>query len=192
MINPLEINCDSLQMTDEQFFQLCQDNRDLRFERNSNGDILIMPPTGGETSNRNIEISYQVQAWSRQSKLGIAFDSSAGFTLPNKADRSPDASWIPLEKWNNLTPQQRQKFLPLCPDFVIELRSPSDSLKTLQNKMKEYLENGIKLGWLINPKAKQVEIYRQGKEVEILDNPTTLSGEDILPNFVLDLESIWL
>ena len=192
MINPLEINCDSLQMTDEQFFQLCQDNRDLRFERNSNGDILIMPPTGGETSNRNIEISYQVQAWSRQSKLGIAFDSSAGFTLPNKADRSPDASWIPLEKWNNLTPQQRQKFLPLCPDFVIELRSPSDSLKTLQNKMKEYLENGTKLGWLINPKAKQVEIYRQGKEVEILDNPTTLSGEDILPNFVLDLESIWL
>ncbi|NQZ60684.1 Uma2 family endonuclease [Crocosphaera sp.] len=191
MINPLEINCDSLQMTDEQFFQLCQDNRDLRFERNSNGDILIMPPTGGETSNRNIEISYQVQAWSRQSKLGIAFDSSAGFTLPNKADRSPDASWIPLEKWNNLTPQQRQKFLPLCPDFVIELRSPSDSLKTLQNKMKEYLENGTKLGWLINPKAKQVEIYRQGKEVEILDNPTTLSGEDLLPDFVLDLELIW-
>ena len=191
MINPLEINCDSLQMTDEQFFQLCQDNRDLRFERNSNGDILIMPPTGGETSNRNIEISYQVQAWSRQSKLGIAFDSSAGFTLPNKADRSPDASWIPLEKWNNLTPQQRQKFLPLCPDFVIELRSPSDSFKTLQNKMKEYLENGTKLGWLINPKAKQVEIYRQGKEVEILDNPTTLSGEDVLPDFVLDLELIW-
>ena len=101
------------------------------------------------------------------------------------------ASWIPLEKWNNLTPQQRQKFLPLCPDFVIELRSPSDSLKTLQNKMKEYLENGTKLGWLINPKAKQVEIYRQGKEVEILDNPTTLSGEDVLPDFVLDLELIW-
>ena len=192
MINPLEINCDSLQMTDEQFFQLCQDNRDLRFERNSNGDILIMPPTGGETGNRNSSINYQLYAWNLQNKLGITFDSSTGFKLPNKADRSPDASWIPLEKWNNLTPQQRQKFLPLCPDFVIELRSPSDSLKTLQNKMKEYLENGTKLGWLINPKAKQVEIYRQGKEVEILDNPTTLSGEDILPNFVLDLESIWL
>ncbi len=191
MINPLEINCDSLQMTDEQFFQLCQDNRDLRFERNSNGDILIMPPTGGETGNRNIEIAYQVQAWSRQNKLGIAFDSSTGFKLPNKADRSPDASWIPLEKWNNLTPQQRQKFLPLCPDFVIELRSPSDSLKTLQNKMIEYLENGTKLGWLINPKTKQVEVYRQGKDVEILDNPKTLSGEDILPDFVLDLELIW-
>ena len=191
MINPLEINCDSLQMTDEQFFQLCQDNRDLRFERNRNGDILIMPPTGGETGNRNSSINYQLYAWNLQNKLGITFDSSTGFKLPNKADRSPDASWIPLEKWNNLTPQQRQKFLPLCPDFVIELRSPSDSLKTLQNKMKEYLENGTKLGWLINPKAKQVEIYRQGKEVEILDNPTTLSGEDVLPDFVLDLELIW-
>ncbi|MCH2243438.1 MAG: Uma2 family endonuclease [Crocosphaera sp.] len=191
MINPLEINCDSLQMTDEQFFQLCQDNRDLRFERNSNGDILIMPPTGGETGNRNSSINYQLYAWNLQNKLGITFDSSTGFKLPNKADRSPDASWIPLKKWNNLTPQQRQKFLPLCPDFVIELRSPSDSLKTLQNKMKEYLENGTKLGWLINPKAKQVEIYRQGKEVEILDNPTTLSGEDVLPDFVLDLELIW-
>ena len=182
MINPLEIKFDSCQLTNEQFYKLCQDNRDLRFERNSNGDILIMPPTGGETSNRNIEISYQVQAWSRQSKLGIAFDSSAGFTLPNKADRSPDASWIPLEKWNNLTPQQRQKFLPLCPDFVIELRSPSDSLKTLQEKMQEYMENGTKLGWLIN---------RKDKQVEILNNTTTLSGENVLPNFVLELELIW-
>ncbi len=191
MINPLEINCDSLEMTDNQFFQLCQDNRDLRLERNSNGDILIMPPTGGETGNRNIEIAYQVQAWSRQNKLGVAFDSSTGFKLPNKADRSPDASWIPLEKWNNLTPQQRQKFLPLCPDFVIELRSPTDSLKTLQDKMMEYLENGTKLGWLINPKTKQVEIYRQGKQIEILDNPATLSGENMLPDFVLDLELIW-
>ncbi|MGK7878568.1 MAG: Uma2 family endonuclease, partial [Crocosphaera sp.] len=181
MINPLEINCDSLKMTDEQFFQLCQDNRDLRFERNINGDMVIMPPTGGETGNRNSLINYQLYAWNLQNKLGITFDSSTGFKLPNKADRSPDASWIPLEKWNNLTPQQRQKFLPLCPDFVIELRSPTDSLKTLQNKMKEYLENGTKLGWLINPKAKQVEVYRQEKEVEILDNPTTLSGEDILP-----------
>ncbi|MGB5596059.1 MAG: Uma2 family endonuclease [Crocosphaera sp.] len=191
MINSLEIKCDSLKLTDDQFFQLCQDNRDLRFERNSNGDMVIMPPTGGETSNRNLEIAYQVQAWSRQNKLGIAFDSSGGFKLPNGADRSPDASWIPLEKWNNLTTQQRQKFLPLCPDFVIELRSPSDSLTTLQNKMKEYVENGTKLGWLINPKNQQVEIYRQGKEVAILDNPTTLSGEDVLPYFVLDLELIW-
>jgi Uma2 family endonuclease len=178
-------------LTDEQFYQLCQDNRDLRFERNSNGDMVIMPPTGGETSNRNSEITYQLQAWNRQNKLGVTFDSSGGFTLPNGADRSPDASWIPLEKWNSLTSQQRQKFLPLCPDFVIELRSPSDNLKSLQDKMKEYLENGTRLGWLINPKEQQVEIYRQGKEVEILDNPQTLSGENVLPNFVLDLESIW-
>ncbi|WP_107666282.1 Uma2 family endonuclease [Cyanothece sp. BG0011] len=191
MVDSIQVNCDSLKLTDEQFFQLCQDNRDLRFERNSNGDILIMPPTGGETSNKNSDIIYQLYAWNRKNKLGVTFDSSGGFKLPNGADRSPDASWIPIEKWDNLTSQQRQKFLPLCPDFVIELRSPSDSLKTLQNKMKEYLENGTKLGWLINPKAKQVEVYRQGKQVEILDNPTTLSGEDVLPYFVLDLEKIW-
>ena len=150
-----------------------------------------MPPTGGETGHRNLKIIQKLANWTDTNQRGIAFDSSTGFKLSNGSDRSPDASWIPLEKWNNLTPQQRQKFLPLCPDFVIELRSPSDSLKTLQNKMKEYLENGTKLGWLINPKAKQVEIYRQGKEVEILDNPTTLSGEDVLPDFVLDLELIW-
>ncbi|WP_107666281.1 Uma2 family endonuclease [Cyanothece sp. BG0011] len=191
MVNSIEINCNSLKLTDEQFFQLCQDNRDLRFERNSNGDIVIMPPTGGETGNRNSSITYQLYAWNLQNKLGVTFDSSTGFKLPNKADRSPDASWIPLEKWEDLTSEQRQKFLPLCPDFVIELRSPTDILKTLQNKMKEYLENGTKLGWLINPKDKKIEVYRQEKEVEILDNPTTLSWEDVLPNFLLDLETIW-
>ncbi len=190
MVDSLEINCNSLKLTDEQFFQLCQDNRDLRFERNSNGDIVIMPPTGGETGNRNSSITYQLYGWNYKNKLGVSFDSSTGFKLPNKADRSPDASWIPIEKWDNLTQEQRQKFLPLCPDFVIELRSPSDNLKTLQNKMKEYIENGTKLGWLINPQDKQVEVYRQGKKVEILDNPKTLSGEDVLPNFVLDLEFI--
>ena len=191
MVDFIEINCNSLKLTDDQFFQLCQDNRELRFERNRHGDMVIMPPTGGETGNRNLRIIQQLANWTDIDGKGMAFDSSTGFKLPNGADRSPDASWIPLEKWNNLTSEQRQKFLPLCPDFVIELRSPSDSLKTLQNKMKEYLENGTKLGWLINPKTKQVEIYRQGKEVEILDNPTNLSGEDILPNFVLDLELIW-
>ncbi len=191
MMEYVQINCDSLKLTDDQFFQLCQDNRDLRFERNSNGDIVIMPPTGGETGNRNSAITYQLYAWNLQNKLGVTFDSSTGFKLPNGADRSPDASWIPLKKCNNLTPQQRQKFLPLSPDFVIELRSSSDNLKTLQNKMKEYLDNGTKLGWLINPQDKQVEIYRQGKEVEILEHSTTLSGEDVLPDFVLDLEAIW-
>ncbi|NES80597.1 MAG: Uma2 family endonuclease [Moorea sp. SIO2B7] len=181
----------SIELTDEQFFQLCLNNRELRFERNAKGDLIIMSPAGGETSNRNIEIAYQLQAWSRQKNLGVAFDSSGGFKLPNGADRSPDASWIPLEKWNALTSEQQQKFLPLCPDFVIELRSPSDNLKPLQNKMKEYLENGTKLGWLINRKNQQVEIYRQVKDVEILESPSSLSGEDVLPDFVLNLQTIW-
>ncbi len=191
MNNPLQVNFNSLRLTDEQFYQLCQDNRDLRFERNSNKDMMIMPPTGGETGEKNSEINFQIKLWNKQYKLGKVFDSSTGFTLPNGADRSPDASWIPLEKWNTLTSEQRQKFLPLCPDFVIELRSPSDKLNTLQEKMREYIENGTKLGWLINRKDRQVEIYRQNKEVEILDNPTTLSGEDVLSNFVLNLELIW-
>ena len=182
MINPLEIKFDSCQLTNEQFYKLCQDNRDLRFERNSNGDMVIMAPTGGETSDRNSEINFQLRLWNKQYKLGKVFESSGGFTLPNGADRSPDASWIPLEQWNNLTLKQRQKFLPLCPDFVIELRSPSDSLKTLQEKMQEYMENGTKLGWLIN---------RKDKQVEILNNTTTLSGENVLSNFVLELELIW-
>ena len=191
MINIIEVNLDSFPITDEQFYDLCQDNRDLRFERNAKGDLVIMPPTGGETGNRNIEIAYQVQSWSRSNKSGIAFDSSTGFKLPNGADRSPDAAWIPLEKWQNLTEKERQRFVPLCPDFVIELRSKTDSLKPLQDKMKEYIENGTRLGWLINPQDRQVEIYCQGKEVEILDYPQTLSGEDVLYGFVLDLQLIW-
>jgi Uma2 family endonuclease len=191
MVDSVQINLDSLNLTDEQFYQICQDNRDLRFEKNAKGDLIIMPPTGGETSRRNAKLTQQLGNWTDKDGTGICFDSSGGFTLPNGADRSPDASWIPLEKWENLTPQQREKFLPLCPDFVIELRSSSDNLKPLQEKMQEYLENGTKLGWLINRKAQQVEIYRQGKEVEILDYPQTLSGENILPNFILELELIW-
>jgi len=178
-------------LSDEQFFQLCQDNPNLRLERNAKGDLIIMPPTGGETSNRNLEIAYQLQAWSRQNKLGIAFDSSGGFQLPNGATRSPDAAWIPLDKWNILTLKQQQKFLPLCPDFVIELLSPGDILKISQEKMQEYLENGTRLGWLINRKTRQIYIYRQGQNLEVLDNPQTLSGEDVLSGFVLDLELIW-
>ena len=118
-------------------------------------------------------------------------DSSTGFKLPNGADRSPDASWIPLEKWNQLTTKEREGFIPLCPDFVIELRSKSDSLNSLQQKMREYMKNGTRLGWLINPHGKQVEVYRQGQPVEILDHPQTLSGENVLPNFLLDLKLIW-
>ena len=186
--NPIELTID---LTDDQFFTLCQKNRDLKFERTASGILLIMSPTGGETSNRNIEISYQLQAWSRHNNLGKAFDSSGGFKLPNGADRSPDAAWIQKERWESLTAEQREKFVPLCPDFVVELRSASDSLKTLQDKMKEYQENGAKLGWLIDPKQKRVEIYRFGQEVEILENPRILSGEDVLPGFRLDFSVIW-
>ena len=188
---PLTIHLESCHLSEEQFYQLCQDNRDLRFERNANGDLLIMPPTGGETSNRNARIIQKLANWADEDQTGIYFDSSGGFKLPNGAERSPDASWIPLERWQNLTPQQREKFIPLCPDFVIELRSKTDSLKSLQRKMKEYINNGTKLGWLINRRQKQVEIYRQGQEVEILNHPQSLSGEDVLVGFELDLELIW-
>ncbi len=186
---PLELE---LQLTDEEFFELCHKHRDLQFERNAKGDLIIMPPTGGLTSDRNSEINYQLRAWNRQKKLGKVFDSSGGFKLPNGADRSPDASFITLEKWNNLTAQQQEKFLPLAPDFVIELKSPSDKLSNTQAKMREYRENGVKLAWLINPKNKTVEIYRfNSEEVEVLESPINLSGEEVLPDFILDLTEIF-
>ena len=180
-----------LQLTDEQFWQLCQDNSEWRFERTATGELIIMPPTGGTTSDRNADLTYQLRAWSRQNNLGISFDSNGCFTLPKGGDRSPDASWIRLERWNTLTPQQQERFVPLCPDFVVELLSPSDSLEKTRAKMQEYIDNGALLGWLINRKLRQVEIYRPNQEVEILDNPNTVSGEDILPGFILDLTTIW-
>ena len=179
-----------IELTDEQFFQMCQQNRDLRFERTAKGEILIMPPTGGETSNRNFEIAVQLGIWNKQNNLGKAFDSNGGFILPNGAVRAPDVSWVRRDRWEALTPQQREKFLPLCPDFVVELLSPSDSLKKVQTKMQEYMDNGARLGWLIVPQTRQVEIYRPNQDVEILENPATLSGEDVLPGFVLNLNFI--
>jgi Uma2 family endonuclease len=176
---------------DEQFYQLCQANRDLRFELTATGELIVMPPTGGATGKRNSDINFELSLWNRQTNSGVVFDSSTGFKLPNGANRSPDAAWIPIEKWNALTPEQKDKFLPLCPDFVIELRSSTDVLKTLQDKMQEYIDSGTRLGWLINPQEKQVEIYRQGREKEVLDNPMNLSGEDILSGFVLNLQMIW-
>ncbi|MDY7012261.1 MAG: Uma2 family endonuclease [Cyanobacteriota bacterium] len=181
----------SVPLTDEQFFQFCQDNRDLKFERNANGDLIIMTPTGSETGNRNIEIAYQVQAWSRQNNLGIAFDSSTGFRLPNGADRSPDAAWVRRERWEALTPEQQTRFAPLCPDFVIELRSKSDSLAELRRKMEEYRDNGIRLGLAIDRVSRTVEIYRPRQEMKVLNNPATVSGEDVLPGFVLTMAPIW-
>ena len=178
-------------LTDEQFFQLCAANRDLRFERNALGELLIMPPTGGETSRSNAKFTQQLLNWTEASGLGVAFDSSGGFTLPNGADRSPDAAWIKQEHWDALAPDQKERFVPLCPDFVVEIRSPSDSLKPLQAKLQEYLANGTHLGWLINRKSKHVEVYRPQQPVEILEAPTQLSGEAVLPGFVLNLDPIW-
>ncbi|MBD2358989.1 Uma2 family endonuclease [Tolypothrix sp. FACHB-123] len=169
---------------------MCQKNRDYRFERTASGELLIMAPTGSDTGNYNFDLVVELGIWNKQTKLGKGFDSSTGFTLPNGAERSPDVSWIKIERWNALTPEQRVKFAPICPDFVVKLRSPSDSLKDLQEKMQEYIENSARLGWLIDRKNQRVEIYRPGKDVEILDNPVSLSGEDVLPGFVLHLQQI--
>lgn len=185
------LDLDSIPLSDEQFFQLCANNKDYRFERNAKGDLIIMPPTGGETGNKNARLTAQLVNWTDEDGTGIAFDSSTCFKLPNGADRSPDASWIPLEKWITLTTEQKQKFAPICPDFVIELRSKTDSLQSLQKKMQEYINNGTRLAWLIDPLSKKVEIYRTGQQVEVLDYPMTLSGEDVLPNFTLNLSKIW-
>ncbi|MEG4623930.1 Uma2 family endonuclease [Microcoleus sp. w1-18aA5] len=180
----------SINLTDEQFFQLCQHNRDYQFERTASGELIIMPPTGSETSRRNADLTSQLRVWNHETKLGVVFDSSGGFTLPNGADRSPDASWVKKERWDALTPEQKDSFAPLCPDFVVELRSRTDSLKKLQEKMQEYIDNGAKLGWLIDRQNQRVEIYRPGQDVEIIQNPRTLSGEEVLPGFVLDLAEI--
>jgi Uma2 family endonuclease len=180
-----------LRFTDEQFEQLAAANRELQLELTTKGELIIIPPTGGETGNRNFEIYIDLGNWNRQHRLGKAFDSSTGFRLPNGATRSPDVSWVKIERWNALTQAQRKKFLPLCPDFVIELLSETDELADTQVKMQEYLDNGLRLGWLIHSSTKQVEIYRAGQEVEILAAPTTLSGEDVLPGFVLDLRPVF-
>ena len=190
-MNSLILDLQSIELTDEQFYQLCINNRDLRIEKNANGDLVIMPPTGGQTGNRNGRLIQQLFNWSDSDGTGIAFDSSTGFILPNGANRSPDASWIPLTKWDALTNEQKQRFLPLCPDFAVELLSPSDKLEKTQDKMQEYLDNGMVLGWLINLGQKQVEIYCQGNQVEILNAPNSLSGETVLSGFVLDLQPIW-
>ncbi|BAZ25372.1 hypothetical protein NIES4073_62770 [Kalymmatonema gypsitolerans NIES-4073] len=180
-----------IELTDEQFYQLCQKNPDIKFERNAKGELLIMSPTGGETGNHNSEINADFVIWNRQTKLGKVFDSSTGFQLPNGADRSPDVAWIKQERWDALTPEQKEKFPPIAPDFVLELMSPSDDLQKVQEKMQEYMENQVKLGWLIDRKTRRVEIYRLGKELEVLESPTELSGEDVLPGFILNLQTVF-
>ena len=180
-----------IKLTDDQFFQLCQENENIRLERTAKGELIIMSPAGGEAGSSNAGLTAQIWIWNQQHKLGKVFDSSTGFKLPNGANRAPDASWVKLETWNALTPEQQQKFPPICPDFVVELLSPSDSLKETQDKMKEYRDNGAVLGWLINRKSRQVEIYRPHQKLEVLESPATVSGEDVLPGFILNLESIW-
>ncbi len=180
-----------LEMTEDQFFDFCQINRDLRIERNAMGELIIMPPTGGEIGERNAEINMQLRQWAKRDGAGTTFDSSTGFRLPNKAVRSPDGSWVSKARLEPLTGEQRRKFIPLCPDFVIELRSPTDSLSVTQDKMQEYLDNGAQLGWLIDPQRKQVDLYRPGVQVEVLKNPQAVSGDPILSGFTLDLQEIW-
>ena len=184
----LELKID---LTDEQFWQLCQENDDLRFERSATGELIIMSPTGGNTGKRNVKITTQLDIWNSENNLGEVFDSNCAFRLPNGSQRAPNASWVSREKWDALTLEEQDKFLPLCPDFVVELMSPSDTLEKTRAKMREYVENGAKLGWLINRKKRQLEIYRPEQDVEILENPQTVSGENVLPGFILDLTLIW-
>jgi Uma2 family endonuclease len=186
------INLDPIvKLTREQFYELCAANPELKLERNANGELVIMSPTGGETGTWNSDITIDLGIWNRQTATGKTFDSSTGFSHPRGSDRSPDAAWIPIEKWNALTAAQRKKFLPLCPDFAIELLSPTDSWIKGLAKMQEYQDNGARLGWLINRKDREVEVYRIGKSKEVLQNPISLSGEDVLPEFVLSLAEIW-
>jgi Uma2 family endonuclease len=180
-----------IKLTDDQFYHLCRVNPDVKFERNAEGEIIIVSPTGGETGKRNAKLTTRFCLWNEQTNLGEVFDSSTCFRLPNGANRSPDVSWIKQERWDALTPEQKEKFPPIAPDFVLELMSPTDSLKETQDKMKEYMDNQVRLGWLINRKTRRVEIYRQGQAVEVLEDPTELSGEDVLPGFVLDLQIVW-
>lgn len=177
-------------LSDDEFWEFCVRNHDLRIEMTKEGQMIIMLPVGGEGSSRNFLLTGRFAAWVETDGTGVGFDSSGGFRLPNKAKRSPDASWVLRKRWEALTEKQRKKFVPLCPDFVIELRSDSDRLKKLQQKMDEYIENGARLGWLIDPTEEKVHIYRPDAPVEILDTPKEISGDPLLKGFTLRLEGI--
>lgn len=189
---PLTVSFPALvDMSNEQFYEFCQANRDLRIERSAKGEVIIMPPAFSDTGNRNSKITAQLEVWSERDGTGEVFDSSAGFTLPNGATRSPDASWIRSERWNALTDEQKASFAPICPDFVIELRSSSDTLTGLQAKMQEYIGNGAILGFLIDRKNSTVYVYRPNRTPEVLEKPETVSGDPELPQFVLRMAKIW-
>jgi Uma2 family endonuclease len=182
---------DVVDLTADAFFALCAANRDLRIERSAQGDLLIMPPTGGRTGVRSGELFLQLRLWADRDGSGVVFDSSTGFELPSGAIRSPDVAWVKRARLAALTPEQREKFLPLCPDFVIELRSSSDRLAVLQEKMTEFVSNGAQLGWLIDPTTGGVFVHRPGVDPEYLQDPPVLRGDPVLPGFVLTLQPIW-
>lgn len=179
------------QMSDDQFFEFCQVNSDYRFERTARGEIVILSPTGSESGQRNASLTVQVGIWAERDGTGVIFDSSTGFTLPDGAVRSPDLAWIRRTRWEAIPPEQRKKFAPICPDFVVELRSETDDLEMLQAKMQEFMSNGAVLGWLIDPMERRVYVYQPDAAVQQLDNPTTLNGDPTLPGFVLNLGKIW-
>jgi Uma2 family endonuclease len=190
--HPLEVKLPTPQpMTEQQFYEFCLANQDLQIERTADGEVIIMPLAFSDTGNRNVKISQQLANWSDQAGQGETFDSSSGFTLPNGAMRSPDAAWIRLERWQALSEQQKSSFAPICPDFVIELRSTSDTLPSLQAKMQEYIDNGVQLGWLIDRKTRQVTVYRPNRAPETLDAPESVSGDPELPGFVMQMARIW-
>ncbi len=181
----------SRKLSDEELFRLCRINPDLRIERTSDGEVIVMPPAGGETASFNARVTARLVAWAEADGTGVPFDSSAGFLLPNGAERSPDFAWVRRSRWRRLTREQRKKFPPLCPDFVIEIRSPADRLTPLQEKMEEYLANGCRLGWLIDPEARRVYVYRPEAEVERLVRPRAVSGDPVLRNCRLELWNLW-
>ncbi len=178
-------------LNEQEFYEFCMLNKDLRLELNDEGDLIIMSPTGGKTGIRNFALTVKFGIWSEKDKTGKGFDSSTIFSLPNGAKRSPDLAWVGNERWESLTEEEQERFPPLCPDFVVELRSPSDSMRYLQKKMKEYIANGAQLGWLIDPYEKKVHVYRAQTAVEVLDDPQTVTGEPLLPGFTLDVQALW-
>ena len=190
-LDPISVDLSTVKFTAEQFDRVCEANPDRSFELTAQGVLVVMPPVGVESGNYESELLVDLVIWNRQTRLGKTFSSSTVFTLPNGSKRSPDAAWVELSRWESLSKEERKKFALLVPDFVIELRSETDRLPPLQAKMMEYRDNGVRLGWLINPRDRQVEIYRLNCDVEVMADPLTLSGEDVVPGFTLDLSPIW-
>ncbi len=188
---PIDLSQFWHEIGEAEFIEFCERNPDMRIEMSKDGDIIIMPPTNTETGRKNFDLIADFAVWTRKDKTGVAFDSSTGFTLPNNARRSPDLAWVRKEKWDDLSKEEKRRFARLVPDFVVELRSETDSLKDLQNKMLGYIESGVSLGWLIDPQERKVHIYRPEREIETLDNPEQVSGESVIEGFILELENIF-